>query len=195
VTANAGLGCPEPVFPVRDLDAAAGLYARLGFRIRRYDDAYGFAERDRLCIHLQRSPELDPFANLSAVYVETADVDELHAEWLECGLWLVQTITPQLDAEAFRRWARGDPGLERLARLVRQLGVPALLVEGLERRPDLRARGVVRLPGHAADRDDRRSPSANAVRFTPGRTKMNVPAGASRRSPSRSKAARPCVTR
>ena len=104
-----GLGHPAPIFPVRDLDAAAGFYARLGFRIRRHDDGYGSAERERLLIHLQRSPELDPFENLSASYVETAAVDELHAEWLELGLWLVQTITPEIDAEARRRWARGEP--------------------------------------------------------------------------------------
>jgi catechol 2,3-dioxygenase-like lactoylglutathione lyase family enzyme len=43
-----GLGYPAPIFPVRDLDAAAGFYARLGFRIRRHDDGYGYAERERL---------------------------------------------------------------------------------------------------------------------------------------------------
>jgi hypothetical protein len=59
--ADVGLGCPEPVFPVRDLDAAAGFYARLGFGIHPYDARYGFAERERLCVHLQRSPELDRF--------------------------------------------------------------------------------------------------------------------------------------
>jgi hypothetical protein len=37
--------------------------------------------------------------------------------------------------------------------------------------------------------------SANAVRFTPGRAKTNVPAGASTRSPSSSKVACPRVTR
>jgi len=106
--ASAGLGRAAPIFPVRDLDAAQELYARLGFGTRRHDDGYGYAERDSLRLHLRRSPGLDPFANPCAAYVETIGVDELHAEWLECGLWLVGTITPELAAEARERWAQGE---------------------------------------------------------------------------------------
>ena len=107
--ADAGLGRASPIFPVRDLAAAEAFYARLGFRTRRHDDGYGYAERDALRLHLRRSPELDPFANPTSVYVDTADPDALHAEWLPLGFWLMQVITPELAAEARERWARGEP--------------------------------------------------------------------------------------
>src|SRR5690242_1635825 len=103
------LGRVEPIFPVRDLEASEAFYGRLGFATRRHDDGYGYAERDRVRIHLRLSPELDPFANLCSAYVDAPAVDELHAEWLGCGLWLVRTITPELAAEARERWARGEP--------------------------------------------------------------------------------------
>jgi catechol 2,3-dioxygenase-like lactoylglutathione lyase family enzyme len=107
--AAAGLGRASPIFPVRDLAAAEAFYELLGFRTRRHDDGYGYAERDELRLHLRLSPELDPFANPTSVYVDTADPDALHAEWLPHGLWLVQVITPELAAEARRRWSRGKP--------------------------------------------------------------------------------------
>ena len=61
------------------------------------------------CVCTSRSPELDPFANPTSVYVDTADPDALHAEWLPLGFWLMQVITPELAAEARERWARGEP--------------------------------------------------------------------------------------
>ena len=104
-----GLGRVAPIFPVRDLEASEAFYERLGFATRRHDDGYGYAERERLRIHLRRSPELDPFANPCSAFVATGAVDDLHAEWLACDLWLVRTITPELAAEARERWARGEP--------------------------------------------------------------------------------------
>lgn len=35
--AMVGIGCPAPVFAVRDLTAARTFYERLGFDVRRYD--------------------------------------------------------------------------------------------------------------------------------------------------------------
>ena len=105
-----GLGCPAPVFAVRDLEAAMTFYERLGFDVRRYDAGYGYAERERLRIHLRASPELEPFGNYSEVYVETAEVDELHEEWQSCGLLPVRgAIGPTLKAEVRRRWEAGEP--------------------------------------------------------------------------------------
>jgi hypothetical protein len=46
-----------PIFPVRDLDASLAHYRQLGFTVRRYEGGgYGFATRDRVEIHLGRSP-------------------------------------------------------------------------------------------------------------------------------------------
>ncbi len=56
-----GIRRAAPVFPVRDLDAAMRFYARLGFSVRRYDAGYGFAERERLQLHLRAAPELEPY--------------------------------------------------------------------------------------------------------------------------------------
>jgi hypothetical protein len=104
-----GLRCPEPIFPVQDLDAAMAFYGRLGFRVRSYDSGYGYAQREALKIHLRVSPEVDPFANPCALWVEVEGVDALHEEWLACDLWLLRgPITPELDAEARDRWARGE---------------------------------------------------------------------------------------
>ena len=105
-----GLRRPAPIFPVRDLEAALAFYARLGFTVSRYDEGYGYATRERLRLHLQVSPELDPFANSSAAYVDTAEVDAVHAEWLGCGLWAVPPIIgAERHAEARRRWEAGEP--------------------------------------------------------------------------------------
>src|SRR5262245_43735926 len=45
---------------------------------------------------------------------------------------------------------------DQLASLIGGLGVPARLVEMVERHPDLAALGLVRLPRSSADRNDRR---------------------------------------
>ena len=72
-----------PVFPVRDLDRAVEHYTRLGFEVRRYDgpDAYAFAVRDSIEVHLTQVDDLKPRRNMSAVYLYVDDADTLHAEW------------------------------------------------------------------------------------------------------------------
>jgi catechol 2,3-dioxygenase-like lactoylglutathione lyase family enzyme len=81
-----GLRRAAPILPVRDLDDALAFYARLGFETSRYDGGYGYARRERLILHLRASPEVDPRANPSAAWVDIADVDALHAEWVGLGL-------------------------------------------------------------------------------------------------------------
>jgi catechol 2,3-dioxygenase-like lactoylglutathione lyase family enzyme len=81
-----GMRRAAPILPVGDLEAAFAFYARLGFELRRYDDGYGYARRERLILHLRVSPEVDPRTNPSAGWVDVADVDALHAEWLGLGL-------------------------------------------------------------------------------------------------------------
>jgi catechol 2,3-dioxygenase-like lactoylglutathione lyase family enzyme len=81
-----GLRRAAPILPVRDLDAALAFYERIGFETSRYDAGYGYAQRERLILHLRVSPEVDPSANPSAAWVDVSDVDALHAEWLGLGL-------------------------------------------------------------------------------------------------------------
>ena len=81
-----GLRRAAPILPVADLEAALAFYERLGFATSRYDAGYGYARRERLVLHLRASPELDPRANPSAAWVDVADVDALHAEWIALGL-------------------------------------------------------------------------------------------------------------
>lgn len=100
----------EPVFEVRDLEAAMAFYRRLGFAVRRHDQGYGFAERDGLRLHLRVSPDIEPFSNYAEVYVQTPDVDRLHEEWRDCGLLPVPgAIDASLKAEVERRWHAGEP--------------------------------------------------------------------------------------
>lgn len=102
--------CPAPIFAVRDLEAAMAFYALLSFEVRRHDPGYGYAEREGLRLHLRGAPEIEPFSNYSEVYVETAEVDRLHAEWRTCGLLPVPgAIGPDLKAEVRRRFDAGDP--------------------------------------------------------------------------------------
>ena len=105
-----GIGRPAPVFAVRDLPAAMTFYERLGFDVRRYGAGYGYAEREGLRIHLRASPEIEPFSTYVEVYVETADVDQLHEEWRTCGLLRFSSgIGSELKAEVRRRWDAGKP--------------------------------------------------------------------------------------
>ena len=52
----------SPIFPVRDLAAALRHYAALGFKTFAYEGGgdYGFANRDRLSIHLTLDPGHEP---------------------------------------------------------------------------------------------------------------------------------------
>jgi catechol 2,3-dioxygenase-like lactoylglutathione lyase family enzyme len=80
-----------PVLPVRNVRAALEHYRRLGFDTKAYaeaagDDAvYGFLQRDRIELHLSRTPDLQCDRNTSAVYVYVDDADALHAEWTAAG--------------------------------------------------------------------------------------------------------------
>lgn len=109
-TTEIGIGSAAPVFPVHSLDAAARFYQRLGFDVRRYDAGYAYAQREDLQLHLRAAPELEQFSSGAEAYVETARVDELHAEWLPLDFIRVRTIvTADMRAELRRRWAAGDP--------------------------------------------------------------------------------------
>jgi DNA-binding MarR family transcriptional regulator len=71
----------SPIFPVRDLDAALGHYALLGFDTIAYEDGgYGFANRDGLSIHLGHETGHDHQHGASA-YLYVRDADALFEEW------------------------------------------------------------------------------------------------------------------
>ena len=78
----------SPVFPVRDIESALEHYSRLGFAVRRYEgpDAYAFAERDGIEIHLAQVDDLKPKRNMSAVYLYVDDADALFREWSKAGI-------------------------------------------------------------------------------------------------------------
>ncbi len=81
-----------PVFPVRDIDAAARHYRALGFDVRPYegDAPYAFADRDGVSLHLAQVDRLNPKRNTTAVYAYVVDADTLFEEWrdaeIECHL-------------------------------------------------------------------------------------------------------------
>ena len=78
----------SPVIPVLDLDAALERYARMGFRVRRYqgDEPYGFADRGDVSLHVSEWPEHDPKRTASVVYLYVSDADALFAEWSGNGI-------------------------------------------------------------------------------------------------------------
>ena len=78
----------SPVFPVRDIDLAVEHYRTLGFSVRLYEgpDAYAFAERDGIEIHLAQVDDLKPKRNMSAVYLYVDDADALYQEWSRAGI-------------------------------------------------------------------------------------------------------------
>ena len=119
VQAEIGIRSAAPVFPVNSLETAMRFYQRLGFEVRRYDAGYAYAHREGLHLHLRASPELDLFSSYSEVYVETASVDELHAEWAALDLMPIRTVvSPDMRAELRRRWAAGAGPLGIFASLI-----------------------------------------------------------------------------
>ena len=79
-----------PIFPTRDLPAAIGRYARLGFTTSSFDvggtAVYGFLERNGVHVHLAPFDELDPGQTTSAAYLYVDDAEVLSAEWRDAGV-------------------------------------------------------------------------------------------------------------
>lgn len=76
----------SPIFPVADLDAALAHYGSLGFATEPYEDGdgYGFANRDRCWLHLERSHGHEHHGATAYLYV--ADADALYEEWTQPGI-------------------------------------------------------------------------------------------------------------
>jgi DNA-binding MarR family transcriptional regulator len=74
----------SPIFPVSDLAAALAHYAALGFRIDDGGgDAYGFAARDGVELHLHASHYHAP---KGSAYLYVRDADALYEEWSQPGI-------------------------------------------------------------------------------------------------------------
>jgi Ser/Thr protein kinase RdoA (MazF antagonist) len=83
----------SPIFPVRDLRRALAHYASLGFAVQPYadGDAYGFADRDGVSLHLSQEHEHDQDAehdheHVGSAYLYVADADALYDEWARPGV-------------------------------------------------------------------------------------------------------------
>lgn len=74
----------SPIFPVSDLAAALDHYAALGFRADDDGgDAYGFAARDGVELHLHASHFHAP---KGSAYLYVRDADALYEEWTKPGI-------------------------------------------------------------------------------------------------------------
>ena len=78
----------SPIFPVRDMGAALAHYASLGFQTIPYEHGaeYGFANRDRIGLHLTLDPDHDPTHGSGSTYLYVADADALFDEWSRPGI-------------------------------------------------------------------------------------------------------------
>jgi DNA-binding MarR family transcriptional regulator len=77
----------EPIFRVRDLDAALAHYASLGFKTFPYPDGgYGFAQREGTGLHFAAHTDHDPARDGSLAYLYVRDADALYEEWTRPGI-------------------------------------------------------------------------------------------------------------
>jgi len=69
-----------PILLVRDLDAAADRYRRLGFAVRAYagPQRYAFVDRDGVSLHLS---EHEHAHGHISIYLYVSDADAVHREW------------------------------------------------------------------------------------------------------------------
>lgn len=73
-----------PIFPVRDLSVSLKHYQSLGFTTRKYDEGYGFAQLERVEVHLGVVPE-GQAATPSSAYLFVEDADDLAQRWTSTG--------------------------------------------------------------------------------------------------------------
>lgn len=100
----------SPVLPVLDLGVAVRHYRGLGFAVEAHDgpEAYAFATRGDVQLHLSRSDEHDPLRTASHVYLYVDDADALHAEW--AGARVAGRLHPPQDTPyGLREGAHVDP--------------------------------------------------------------------------------------
>jgi catechol 2,3-dioxygenase-like lactoylglutathione lyase family enzyme len=75
----------DPIFGVRDLEAAVDHYKRLGFTTEYHDGTYAFARLGTLVIHLAQDENPDTHMT-GRLYIHVDDADELAADWRKAGM-------------------------------------------------------------------------------------------------------------
>ncbi|MGH9090013.1 MAG: bleomycin resistance protein [Acidimicrobiales bacterium] len=102
-------GPASPILPARNLSETLSFFEVLGFETSRYDDGYGFINRHAIDIHYSTNPDHDPWEHAGSAYIAVDDVDRVHAEFVERGVWLVPTRPPPgFGLELHRRWEAGE---------------------------------------------------------------------------------------
>ena len=95
------------IFPVDDLDAAAGFYRVLGFDVETWDGSYAWVTNggDEV-LHLARPDAFDRAANRAAGYFHVQDADAWHRAWTEAGV----EVSPVVDQPwGMREFSLHDP--------------------------------------------------------------------------------------
>src|SRR5579875_1052081 len=113
----AGVGRPRParqlrrfcpIFPVRDVPAALGHYAALGFHPASYDEGYGCASREGVELHVTGYHENDHEIGSGRAYLYVRDADALCEEWSKPGIG-GQTWPAELKPWKVREGSHTDP--------------------------------------------------------------------------------------
>jgi catechol 2,3-dioxygenase-like lactoylglutathione lyase family enzyme len=74
--------CVAPVLPMRDADATAAFYARIGFdEVRRHGEParYLIVRRGWMELHFFSHPGCDPATSIAGAYMRVSDVDRFTA--------------------------------------------------------------------------------------------------------------------
>lgn len=109
VSSTAAEGPAVPILVTHDMSVTLAFFKRLGFETERYDDDYAFVRRHAIELHYSLAPDSDPFTNDCAAYIPVTDVDQVHQEFADKGVWLASLRTPLvLGIELRRKWDAGE---------------------------------------------------------------------------------------
>jgi catechol 2,3-dioxygenase-like lactoylglutathione lyase family enzyme len=108
-------GPAAPILPVRDVAKTLAFFDRLGFTTSRYDDGYGFAQRDLIDLHFSQRKDLDPSTEAGSCYINVADVDALYDEFRRADVWHVQVPMTSADHDELERRWRDGASIARIA--------------------------------------------------------------------------------
>lgn len=75
-----------PILPGVDYDSLIAFYAPFGFETRLRMEEYLILALGPIELHFFPYPDLDPYASYAGAYVQTPDVDALHARFDGKGL-------------------------------------------------------------------------------------------------------------